>query len=309
MGQLEAMITSAHGYFYPYSVEGSALDTGTFFGGTIDLDSSGHHDRPVVYVDSQSHAIYGLNWFDGFPEGDGILLNWGFEADSPTDVITEATYSMIPLKDTLWPERLDTGDTKIFKSFHLFAGNDLDDDGSVPPWAMYDKYMGDDDPYGEILYDPASAVVYQFITGWGTFSTKYSYNPYVLRVDLWDLLIKSGGGFADSEADPYIKLYLRDGRGEQRQVLGNGNQGLQNNWSLDDQPDGTYINLKSELERYWFYGLDHPGYQDFGIEVRDADPIVGDDWLMEPGQRVYATSSFLKFYDFIKSDMFIEVIK
>ncbi len=310
MGELEAMFTTAFGYYYQYRAAGTDLNSGSFlWNNEIEMSDEGHHSRPIVYINSQSHAIYGIGWFDGFPEGDGIILDWGFEADSPTDVITEATYSIVPLKDTLWPERLNTGDTKIFKSFHEFAGNDLDEDGSVAPWGKYDKYQGDDDPYGELLYDPASAVVRLYPIGWGAFSTQYTYNPYATRVDLWDLMIWADGGLGDSEADPYIKLYMRDGRGEERQVLGNGNQGLQNNWSMTNQPVGTYINLKTELERFWFYGIQNPGYQDFGIEVRDEDPIFSDGWLMVPQQRVYSTSNSLIFYDFEDSDMYIEVTK
>ena len=308
-GSLELMETTTETSFWRYVPEDSPLyESGTLVDGNIQWDTASGHARPIIYVDPESHNIKGWKTWDtaGFPGNNGVIYTWDYVAGTPQDLIGESTYSLVALKDTLWTDRFDLGDTKVFNAFGKFAGDDASSK-SLAPWAYTDQDLGASKPWGEILYDPASLVRRHYPLGWGTFSTEYTYNPYALRVDIHDIKVKSGGGFLDGEADPYINLFLRDGNGTEHKVLGEKTgDGLQNFWKQNDVPEGTIVNLKEALGRYWFYGLEHPMFDFFGIEVRDAD-LQFDDWLMDPEERSYHSFEGLKLVDWVKSDSIITV--
>jgi hypothetical protein len=62
------------------------------------------------------------------------------------------------------------------------------------------------------------------------------------------------------------------------------------------------------LEHYWFYGLQLPDQEAFGVEVRDNDGVL-DDWLMDPEERYYMTPVGDLLVDFILSDMRVKGYK
>ena len=144
-----------------------------------------------------------------------------------------------------------------------------------------------------------------FPIGWDLFYTDYVYNPYALRVDIIDLQVMDTGGWFDGDVDPYINLYLRDGKGTERKLLSDAG-GLINNWKSSSIPMGEIIDIKDELGRWWYYGISHPGKDYFGIEVRDAD-VWFDDWLMEPAERDYQTFTGTQLIDWEKSNSIITV--
>ena len=287
-GDLVLMETSTENYLYRYLPEESEL-LGAFMDGVIEMDNSGGHPRPVLYLNSENHAIYGsratAGWDDeGFPGDSGGILRWDFESDVVNGLLFDANYSMIELVSTLWPERNNLGDLEIFESFGFFAGDDATDE-SLAPWAMKDALEGAE-AAGEIVYDPATLVSRHFPVGWGVFSFQYTYNPYAMRVDVESLeIIEIGGLFETSDVDPYVSLWLRDGRGEEKKVLGFSG-GNQNNWSISTIESGTVLDMKAELGRYWFYGLQVGGYEYFGIDIRDEDWGL-DGWLMDPSDTSY----------------------
>ena len=61
------------------------------------------------------------------------------------------------------------------------------------------------------MWDPATFVGRKYSDGWGVFSETYTYNPYVVKVTLVDLeILEDSELFGNPE--PYVNLYLRDGR-------------------------------------------------------------------------------------------------
>ena len=183
---------------------------------------------------------------------------------------------------TLWPERSNLSDEGLFSSFGLFAGDDTAFE-SAAPWGFVDGYQ-DQYPAGEILYDPATFVGRKFVSGWEEFAMTYTYNPYAMKVTLVDLqLLEDSEGLFGGNPEPYINLFLRDGRAKEkcsdcpvvRRTTGKGMIFL-----------GLLLFLDDEMGRNWFYGLQVDGYEYMGIEVREND-IRGDDWLMIPAARYY----------------------
>jgi hypothetical protein len=309
-GTLVLMETTTEDSYYRYvPADSPLLESFGFIDGAVRFDDLGGHDRPIVYVDSADHDIYGDRDWDtnGFPDNNGVIYDWDFVPGVAPELIGETTYALTSLKDTLWPARTDLGDTKIFNEFSKFAGDDAGNK-SLAPWGYRDLLFGANSPAGEILYDPATLIRRQYGTlSWGgPFSTQYSYNPYALKVTLLDLEIKASSGWFESTPDPYFNLFLRDGRGQEHKVLGYSG-GLQNNWSQANAEVDELIFLSSAMERNWFYGLEYVGTQYFGIEVRDHDPTWVDGWLMEPGERAFYSFSGLAFIDWVKSNSFIQL--
>ncbi len=303
-GQLELMLTTNENSILSYGAAGLGflpLPTGT-----AKLEDEDGHMRPMVYINSESHAITGNNsWENGFPGGNGVIYRFGYESTVPEDLIQDATYTLVALADSIWADRFEIGPTKLFDEFGHLAGDDSDD-RSLAPWGFVDSSATTINPAGEFLYDPATLVDRKHPVGWGTFGTRYESNPYALTVEIWDLGIwDDTDGIGAGDSDVYIKLFLHDGSGAERLVLGEST-GVQHHWKQDDVAEGTIINMQLALERHWFYGLHYPGKPYFGIEVRDAD-LVFDDWLMDPSERSYHSFLGFQVVDWVKSDSAITV--
>jgi len=308
-GELEVMETSTENTLYRYVVEGSELGGG-LIDGTLKMDDSSGHARPVVYIDDQTHAIKATeHWeVDGFPGDNGLILRWDHQASVPQDaLIGEFSYALLENKGELWSRRNELGNTQAFDPFGYFAGDDATNN-SRAPWAIKDDALEPSAPAGELLWDPATLLRRHLPNGWGTFSSQYTYNPYAHRVDIIDLAVYADldGLPLQGGSDPYINLYMRDGVGAEHKVLGKAGGSIAN-WAAEDAEEGTVYALKLDalLERYWFYGIEVPEQEVFGIEVRDNDGVL-DDWLMDPAERFHATVSGSTFIDFLLSDVTVE---
>ena len=318
IGTLQAMFTTSESSVFEYTNEDVVL-TG-WKNGTIDWSEESGHKRPVVYIDSENHNIGGnpedvgfdsLDATNGvFPDETGFLLQWGWSASTLDPAVEEnltgnETYALLEMKSTLWPARLTPAEDGILESFGFFAGDDTTSD-STAPWAFQDQSNGASLPAGELLWDPATFSGRKYSGGWGEFSTTYTYNPYALKVTLVDLQLKEDSeGFFGGNPDPYVNLYLRDGKGVERKMLGVSG-GIQNNWKAQDVEPGVVLDLFEEMGRNWFYGLDYPGYEYMGLEVRESD-LAGDDWLMIPDERYYTSYQGLSFLDFLNSNMYVKI--
>ena len=134
----------------------------------------------------------------------------------------------------------------------------------------------------------------------------YTYNPYAMKVTLVDLqLLEDSEGLFGGNPEPYINLFLRDGRAKEKKMLGLSG-GAQNNWKGDDIPPGSLLFLDDEMGRNWFYGLQVDRYEYMGIEVREND-IRGDDWLMIPAARYYDSFNGTKFLNFLNTNMYVKI--
>lgn len=311
-GVLEAMETSTENSLYRHKMEGSEL-TG-LSDGVIQLENSTGHNRPIVFIDDQTHNIRGdYDWVeDGFPGDNGLLLTFDFVGSTPQDsLVGEFAYNLRELKGELWPQRFEISDTKAFESFGLFAGDDATND-SRAPWAIKDDELEPSARAGELLWDPATLIRRHFPAGWGEFDSQYVYNPYAHRVDLKDLYVYEDldGLPGQGGSDPYVNLYMRDGRGEEHKLLGKAG-GVNGNWSASDA-DTTdtaakyFFKTDGLLERYWFYGLEVPDAPIGGIQVRDNDGVL-DDWLMEFEETFDLVSPFSGLLDFVLSDMTVTI--
>ena len=148
-----------------------------------------------------------------------------------------------------------------------------------------------------------------FPEGWGPFAWHYTYNPYAHQVDLIDLQVMADLDLGNGNwSDPYINLYMRDGVGKERKLLGLSG-GLQGNWKAKDAETDSFFYFIQDglLERYWFSGLKVPGAELFGIEVRDDDGVKWHDWLMDPDERYYASGLGTALFDFVLSNVTITV--
>lgn len=309
-GQLEAMEVSSENTLYRYVVEGSEL-SGGLIDGVIKTEDSSGHARPVIYIDDQTHNLSGTeSWEDGFPGDNGLLVKWDFTHSLPQDgLVGEFSYNLLENKGELWSRRAELGDTKVFETFGLFAGDDATNK-SVAPWAIYDTTLESSARAGELLWDPATLIRRHLPNGWGTFDTQYTYNPYAHRVDLVDLYVYEDlDGFpGQGGSDPYVNLYMRDGLGDEHKLLGKAS-GVNGNWKATDAQteEGPAIykfKTDSLLERYWFYGILVPEMDLAGIEVRDDDGVL-DDWLMDPEERFMLNVGGGNLVDFLLSDMVI----
>jgi len=313
-GKLVLVETVTEDTYFQYvptgvGITGSASDDGDV---NYDWDYPTDH-HPIVYVHSQDHGIWGdaywLNnvgrWdIDDFPGQDGVQYEFGAIAESPATDDDTVRYGLLPLVDELWPVRFDTADGEPFESFGQFGANGTPDPRAVAPWRFHDSNYPTE-PYGEILYDPADLVRREFNNGWGVFSFNYTYNPYALRVTVIDLQVTVTADPLGGLADPYVNLFLWDGAGASIKVLG-ASGGLQNNWKGGEQDVGYVYNLAAEMGRNYFYGIEYPTDSYFGIEVHDQDGVF-DDWLMDVAKTDYSHKIGKNFYDWGKSNSYIQV--
>jgi len=312
MGTLELMETTTENSIYRYVPEGSEVEGG-LVDGTVYFDNASGHDRPIVNIWAESHDIKnGQGWdTDGFPDDNGWLMRWGWNAGTPKVKTGSATYALQELKSTLWAKRDQIGPvSELFDEFGRFAGDDNDGTKSVTPWRYNDQQLGANKPWGEMLYDPASLVRRHFSAGWGEFGYQYSYNPYVLRVEMKDLWIYDLGISYDvfgGDPDVFVNIYLRDGKGTQHKVLGEKEgDGLQNFWKQDDVELPAKLFMSGTIGRNIFYGINHPDHEDYGFEIRESD-IGLDDWIMNPAERYYGSHEGTMLLDFVESDSFVDV--
>lgn len=311
------METTSEGIFRQYKFAGINLSGGIeTIDGQVKFDASGHH--PIVYVDSETHTVTasGKDWdTNGFPGGDGVVYFYGFKAGKPLDTTgkTPTSYSLVPLRDTLWAKRFEISTAgKPYSAFGVFACDDHCGQTGIAPWRAADINLLS--MRGEWLFNPADHVYRLFSSGWGQFSWNYDYNPYVVKVTLHDIEILVD---ADSTlpwgkgSDVYIVLTMRDGTGSWHPVLHRPGAspyygGYQNSWQAQDVPANTLFDLAKEMGRNYFYGIRTNETNVFGLEVWDAD-VDFDDWLMDPEGTYYGDFEGTKFLDFKKSNLYVTV--
>jgi len=301
-GQLELMQTASERFFHWLLPENSPLSGPTAAtAGTIHWSQEGTHPRPHVFVRSGSHQVLGDA---GFENAASYNANWNFGQANHTDITTDRSYSLVPLVTSLWPQRMNTG--SLFSQFGQLARDEASTDApeSLAPWAMHD-WLDTHQAWGSMLYDPCTLITHKFPTGWDTFSTEYSVNPFAVRVDLHSLTI-----LADTDqlgagtSDPYIRLSMADGYGYNRVVLDSVDMNaLQFSWQQADVPIQTTLNLSTSMERTWFYGMDCPEHDLYLLEVRDLDYDYADDWLMAEPKAWIGTSAGDQSLDFSLSQV------
>ena len=311
------METIVEDHFLQYAAETSPLEGLAALDGAFRWDPSfslQHH--PLLYVRSGDHGVFGDvdpaasigAWeLNGFPGGDGLVYRFeGGTTEAPTGLSGTVPYRMEPLDDALWDRRNHIGPEQLFDAFGHFAGSNGGPPHSVPPWGFADT-AHPDWPAGEILYNPADLVRRHFDTGWGDFSLDYTYNPYVLLVELFDLMVKADTDPAPGDdADPYVDLSMCDGAGASHLLLSREG-GLQGNWQGQDVGDGGLIDLGNVMDRNVFHGFPHPNCDYFDIAVRDSDEGQEDDWLMVPGETHHYVFEGMQLLDWGASDSYVEV--
>ena len=311
-GKPVLMETQTEDTFFQYGPKGSPLSGIASMDGDFNWDlffPTDHH--PLAYVHSKDHGIWGDAYFwnnignwdvDGFPGGDGVIYRFGNVAEKPVMDNDEVYYDLIAVHDELWPKRNDIGSAKLFQEFGKFAGGAAK---SLAPWRLHDSNLPLE-PQGELFWNPADFVRRDFKSGWGGFSFNYLYNPYAVKVTIFDLMVYVTADPLGGPADPFINLYMYDGSGWETLMLSNFN-GYQNNWYASDVEAGTLLNMQTELGgRNYFYGFPYPNEPYFGIQVRDKDALL-DDWLMDDEKTHW--------YDFVgkelkswgKSDSYLQV--
>jgi len=314
-GKLVLMETTTEDPFFQYIPPTGTLSGSASIDGDVRFDATGHH--PIVYAHAGDHNLYGdsywgnnvSNWeIDGFPGDDGVIYRWGNKVEAPASNDDEVSYELFALKDFLWPARFETaGGTQPFDEFGHFTANEYDAH-SLAPWRFADGNAASR-PHGEFLYDPTDFVKAHFAYGWGLFSHAYVYNPYALRLDLDDLQVVDYeadplGGYAD----PFVTLYTNDGSGRTIKVL-DLYYGLQNNWGMTDVDPALYpLDMHFELGRYSFFGIEHPDFHFFGIDVKDDDGgWTAADWLMDEEQTYWFSDEGEQFLDFGESNCYVTV--
>lgn len=314
-GILEVMETDAENSFYRYTAEGSELVG--LSDGTIKFDTDTGHQRPIVFIEDQTHRIYGHHDWDtaGFPGENGIVFQWSHEPEEGVEgLIGEYKYGLLDLGDELWSRRFDIGDTKLFDPYGQFAGDDASSK-SRAPWGLYDSSLEPSARRGEVMYDPAAMIKRHFSGGWGPFKTQYTHNHFAVRVDIEQLEISDDlDGFGQGGNDPYINLYMRDGVGNEHLLLSEAG-GVIANWQADDidadvdEPVTFALKEDGLLVHYWFYGTQGPEANTdyFGIQVREDDGLLWDDWFMDPEETAYFTFSGTQVLDFGTSKVTVKV--
>jgi hypothetical protein len=304
-GKPVLMELTVEGNILCYAASGASLTGGIkTSAGKIKFDVSGH--RIVVYADSRSHNLSGDKDWDknGFPGENGVIYRYGGVAEAPLSITDDNVYYDMPsMKEYIWNKKEEIGATSVFSEFGLFASDESSSEYSAAPWRYMDEILTA--PYGEFLFDPATMVTSHFTNGWGVFESKYTYNPYAIRIDVIDYGIYVTADPFGGYADPYLRILMKDGSGWEYAVLDKSGA-RQKNWMKNDVPPYTILDMKKELVRYYFYGLAHPDYMYFGIESKDADGVA-DDWLMDGSQKEEYTFTGEDLLSWGKSDATIKV--
>ena len=319
-GKPVLMETTTEDTYLKYTPTGETTE----LAGTASIDGEFWYDtafatnhHPIVYVKPQNHGIWADEDFwadidyweiDGFPDGDGVVYRFGGTSETPMNDNDDVWFDTVSIHENIWTKRNDIGETELFDEFGHFNYANNTNDKSVAPWRLYDSNLPLQ-PHGEWLYNPADLVRRHFSDGWGSFSFTYVYNPYVVKVLLWDLGVYVTADPLDGPADPYVKLWMYDGEGTAHTVLNNF-YGIQASWYKDAVEVGTILDMWMELAgRNYFYGFMHPDHDYFGIEVRDYDGgWSGDEWLMDPEEAQYFSFDGIQLLDFADSDVTVEVV-
>ena len=190
-GQLQVMETLAHGDIYLYTAD-DRVGAG-FLPVTGPVQREG--DRPVVYVETYGHGIYG----HAIPLSPGrVVYRVGPKAQRPVGIDTQATYRLLSIYDTLWARRAEMGDGRAFDRPFFYGpnlipaaidGDTYGVDRANTPWG-YDQARGMKLHRGDWFLDPAKALAFH-ATFPPPFSRRYVYNPY-----LADLGLLSPKGFS-----------------------------------------------------------------------------------------------------------------
>lgn len=314
-GKLVLMETFTEDTFFQYTPSDVALAGAASVDGTVRWDltyPTDHH--PIVYVHSEDHGVWGdaytwndiSNWDEnGFPGDSGVVYRYGNLSEAPAGLSDEVSYTLLENKGELWERRDEIGTTSLFDEFgHFNTG--VYNYRSIAPWRLYDNNFPNA-PEGEVLWNPADLVRRHFSTGWGLFSHRYVYNPYVRVVEILDMMVKATADAFGGAADPFITLTMCDGGGYYTPALNNASA-YQNNWMKWDVEVYTLLDMATELGgRNFFYGLLHPDCSAFAIEIHDYDSVSGNEWLMDDEQTEYYDFSGEQLLDWGKSDATIKV--
>ncbi|MHA1156443.1 MAG: hypothetical protein ACTSQK_10080 [Candidatus Heimdallarchaeota archaeon] len=294
-GDFLCMVTEAHNDFRQYTDYDNSPSSNVEEGyedidgdvqfksaGSYDVDTTFEvHNHPIVYVDCEGHGVYGARRWEsnGFPGGDGIIYYPKGNAEEPSGKNDrDVSYALTSI-DVLWKKRFDSyGSGHTFGSFYEFDGNDYGTDKAKAPWGWDD---GDDGPTftGEIFYNPMDLIRIHF-DGLGTFYSRYTWNPYVVKVRLENYIVEWDKDGSNDLSDGYLNLYMFDGEGRHTPGDGvlDGDSGSQYSWIKENTKD-EWLDMRDEIPR-GFYGIRYPGRPFFGLRSRDWDEYSTDDWLM-----------------------------
>ncbi len=181
-GQLQAMETLAHGDIFLYSAHDQVR--GGFL--KVDGEVTFEGERPVVYVETYGHGIYGRpkNLVGGL-----VVYRVGQKAERPASITDEVTYALLPIYEELWSRRHSMGTGQTFDRLFFYAGYRLPAafdgdtwgaDKANTPWG-YDQARGFRLHRGDFFLDPAKAMSYH-ATFPAPFSRRYVYNPYLTDI-------------------------------------------------------------------------------------------------------------------------------
>jgi hypothetical protein len=307
-GSLELFETEAHGQFYQYSNSISANPNGEDIDGGIVLETylaADNHARPVLYVQSGGHGVFGSksdasvneNWSDWtgdaieskvanwhsdeeFPDGDGVIYYPTGNAEVPhlrqgSSSVREAGYQLLDIGQ-LWNLRFQPYNNydSAFANFYTFNGNGEAPDSANLPWGWDDS--GDGTTYaGDFFYNPANMIHTHFPDLQGL-EMDYTYNPYciALRFDYFQLDSKPSDDTATNNV--FINIWMSDGKGDKRLVLGEKEEiiinnyvlptGVQYAWVGNDFPLGQNESMTERIPNQ-LYGIRYPQEQYFEIQV------------------------------------------
>jgi len=306
-GDVVLMETTSELQFKQYLPFDSELSGGNANSdGVIHVDTATNEDHPSVFVKNQTHNIVGDEDWDTtwYPGGTGVTFRFGQEASETDPDNPEGTYELRPLHETVWLDRHKIGDGEPFVTFGRFGGPGSTT-RSVAPW-RYRDLVEVTRAAGEFLYDPATQVKRHFDEGWGLFGSIYEINPFAARVDLRSLEVFDGGD--ESDPDVYINLYMRGGDGKEIKVLSNYG-GHNYTWPAQEILENETVNLQLAMNRYWYYGLELPGHDLYGVEIKDEDVFLEDwwkfldDWLMKPDKRHYSSLTGQQLLEFSMTNL------
>ncbi|MEA2071192.1 MAG: hypothetical protein U9O98_07875 [Asgard group archaeon] len=297
-GKFLCMVTEAHSEIYQYTDQDAApsnqikegqesIDGDVAFENSIDYQISvpfTDDTHPIVYVEGMRHGVHGADRWEseGFPENDGVIYRPSGLAEEPeSGNDRDVGYELLSI-DILWEKRLGPyGSGYAFENFNRFDGDTYGQDKALAPWGWDD---GNDGPTfaGEIFYNPLDLTNVYF-DDLGDYSFIYTYNPYVLIVQL-DAYRINWQTDAGKTVDGYFNLFLFDGQGNYKHTnygdsVLDGDSGIQYSWRENLYTNQWYV-LHEQIPRP-FYGINYPSKPFFGIRSKDWNTIVKDDWLME----------------------------